>query len=262
MGRDVPAIIVSQYDRRRYRDKVRRCLDVFARMLQDARFKEAPQQVGLEAEFYLVDGAGDAYERGRGGARRDRRRGLGTRAGEVQPGGQPGPPPAGGRGAGRAGTRPGRQRRVRGRAGAERRRQAGHDRHPADPARAAHHRGGDVAQPPVLPAQRADVRGARRGDADRHRGARAPAHPRRQHHAGGRLHQRPAAPAGHPGGVRQLLERRPGGGRDPGGGRRQLAVPVRQGTVAREPDPTVPAGHRHQAGGTPDPGGAATGLVR
>ena len=58
MGKDVPAIIVSQYDRRRYRDKVRRCLDVFARMLQDARFKEAPQQVGLEAEFYLVDGAG------------------------------------------------------------------------------------------------------------------------------------------------------------------------------------------------------------
>src|SRR6516164_498747 len=64
MGRDVPAIIVSQYDRRRYRDKVRRCLDVFARMLQDARFKEAPQQVGLEIEFYLVDEAGDPCLRG------------------------------------------------------------------------------------------------------------------------------------------------------------------------------------------------------
>jgi gamma-glutamyl:cysteine ligase YbdK (ATP-grasp superfamily) len=64
MGRDVPAIIVSQYDRRRYRDKVRRCLDVFARMLQDARFKEAPQQVGLEVEFYLVDKAGHACVRG------------------------------------------------------------------------------------------------------------------------------------------------------------------------------------------------------
>jgi gamma-glutamyl:cysteine ligase YbdK (ATP-grasp superfamily) len=63
MGRDVPAIIVSQYDRRRYRDKVRRCLDTFARMLQDARFKEAPQQVGLEAEFYLVDDAGYASTR-------------------------------------------------------------------------------------------------------------------------------------------------------------------------------------------------------
>jgi gamma-glutamyl:cysteine ligase YbdK (ATP-grasp superfamily) len=64
MGRDVPAIIVSQHDRRRYRDKVRRCLDVFARMLQDARFKEAPQQVGLEVEFYLVDKAGNACVRG------------------------------------------------------------------------------------------------------------------------------------------------------------------------------------------------------
>src|SRR5215831_21354092 len=63
MGRDVPAIIVSQYDRRRYRDKVRRWLDVFARMLQDARFKEAPQQAGLEVEFYLVDEVGDACMR-------------------------------------------------------------------------------------------------------------------------------------------------------------------------------------------------------
>jgi gamma-glutamylcysteine synthetase len=63
MGRDVPAIIVSQRDRRRYRDKVRRCLDVFARMLHDARFKEAPQQVGIEVEFYLVDEAGDASMR-------------------------------------------------------------------------------------------------------------------------------------------------------------------------------------------------------
>ena len=58
MGRDVPAITVSQHDRRRYRDKVRRCLDVFARMLQESRFKQAPQQVGLEVEFYLVDEAG------------------------------------------------------------------------------------------------------------------------------------------------------------------------------------------------------------
>jgi len=63
MGRDVPAIVVSQTDRRRYRDKVRSCLDVLARMLQDARFKEAPQQVGIEVEFYLVDAAGHACVR-------------------------------------------------------------------------------------------------------------------------------------------------------------------------------------------------------
>jgi len=63
MGRDVPAIIVSLQDRRRYRDKVRRCLDVLARMLQQSRFKEAPQQVGLEVEFYLLDQAGRAAMR-------------------------------------------------------------------------------------------------------------------------------------------------------------------------------------------------------
>jgi Glutamate-cysteine ligase family 2(GCS2) len=58
MGRDVPAITVSQQDRRYYREKVRRCLDVFARLLQESRFPEGPQQVGLEVEFSLVDGAG------------------------------------------------------------------------------------------------------------------------------------------------------------------------------------------------------------
>jgi len=63
MGRDVPAIIVSLQDRRRYRGKVRRCLDVLARMLHESRFKEAPQQVGLEVEFNLVDRAGRAAMR-------------------------------------------------------------------------------------------------------------------------------------------------------------------------------------------------------
>jgi gamma-glutamyl:cysteine ligase YbdK (ATP-grasp superfamily) len=63
MGRDVPAIIVRLQDRRRYRDKVRRCLDVLARMLHESRFKEAPQQVGLEVEFNLVDQAGRAAMR-------------------------------------------------------------------------------------------------------------------------------------------------------------------------------------------------------
>src|SRR5215469_13109789 len=58
MGRDVPAIVVSQADRRRYREKVRSCLDVLARMLRDAQFPTGPEQVGLEAEFYLVDEAG------------------------------------------------------------------------------------------------------------------------------------------------------------------------------------------------------------
>ena len=58
MGRDVPAINISQADRRAYREKVRQCLDVFARMLADARFDTEPQQVGLEIELNLVDGTG------------------------------------------------------------------------------------------------------------------------------------------------------------------------------------------------------------
>ncbi len=58
MGRDVPAISVSQQDRRAYREKVRSCLDVFARMLRESRFDTEPLQVGLEIELNLVDEAG------------------------------------------------------------------------------------------------------------------------------------------------------------------------------------------------------------
>ncbi len=58
MGRDVPAISVSQQDRRAYREKVRCCLDVFARMLRESRFDTGPRQVGLEIELHMVDEAG------------------------------------------------------------------------------------------------------------------------------------------------------------------------------------------------------------
>jgi gamma-glutamyl:cysteine ligase YbdK (ATP-grasp superfamily) len=55
MGRDVPAMVVSQQDRRAYREKVRQCLDVFARMLRECRFDIQPHSVGLELELNLVD---------------------------------------------------------------------------------------------------------------------------------------------------------------------------------------------------------------
>jgi hypothetical protein len=58
MGRDVPEITVSQQDRRAYREKVRLCLDVFARMLRESRFESEPRQVGLEIEINLVDDGG------------------------------------------------------------------------------------------------------------------------------------------------------------------------------------------------------------
>src|SRR5580704_6704508 len=59
MGRDIDAIKISGEDRRKYRDKVRRSLDVFARMLREHRFEGDPAQVGVEIELNLVDGQGD-----------------------------------------------------------------------------------------------------------------------------------------------------------------------------------------------------------
>jgi gamma-glutamyl:cysteine ligase YbdK (ATP-grasp superfamily) len=58
MGRDIQAVKISGEDRRRYREKVRRSLDVFARMLRERRFEEDPAQVGVEIELNLVDGRG------------------------------------------------------------------------------------------------------------------------------------------------------------------------------------------------------------
>ena len=57
MGRDVPAMTVSQHDRRAYREKVRVCLDVLARMLRESRFENEAPQLGLEIELDLVDEA-------------------------------------------------------------------------------------------------------------------------------------------------------------------------------------------------------------
>jgi gamma-glutamyl:cysteine ligase YbdK (ATP-grasp superfamily) len=58
MGRDIQAIKVSGEDRRNYRDKVRRSLDVFARMLREQLFEDDPAQVGVEIELNLVDERG------------------------------------------------------------------------------------------------------------------------------------------------------------------------------------------------------------
>jgi gamma-glutamyl:cysteine ligase YbdK (ATP-grasp superfamily) len=57
MGRDIQAIKISGEDRGRYRDKLRRSLDVFASMLRDRLFEASPQ-VGLEIELNLVDDQG------------------------------------------------------------------------------------------------------------------------------------------------------------------------------------------------------------
>ncbi|MDQ1645752.1 MAG: hypothetical protein QOJ50_1936, partial [Cryptosporangiaceae bacterium] len=55
MGKDVPAASFTPEDRRRYRQKVRRNLDVFARMLRESRFDFDRPLAGLEIELNLVD---------------------------------------------------------------------------------------------------------------------------------------------------------------------------------------------------------------
>ncbi len=58
MGRDIQAIRISGEDRRNYRDKVRRSLDVFARMLRERLFDADRTLVGQEIELNLVDERG------------------------------------------------------------------------------------------------------------------------------------------------------------------------------------------------------------
>ncbi len=59
MGDEVSAQEFSRADRTRHREKVRRCLDVFTRMLREARFDTDDPMTGLEVELNLVDDAGD-----------------------------------------------------------------------------------------------------------------------------------------------------------------------------------------------------------
>ena len=59
MGQEVSVAVFSREDRQRYRQKVRTCLDVFARMLREARFDSDRRSFGLEIELNLTDEAGD-----------------------------------------------------------------------------------------------------------------------------------------------------------------------------------------------------------
>src|SRR6476469_9087398 len=59
MGEEVELQEFSRADRTRHREKVRRCLDVFARMLREARFDTDDPMTGLEVELNLIDDLGD-----------------------------------------------------------------------------------------------------------------------------------------------------------------------------------------------------------
>src|SRR5690348_15282910 len=55
MGEDVESRTFDRQDRQRYREKLRSCLDVFARMLGESKFDFERPLTGLEIEFNLVD---------------------------------------------------------------------------------------------------------------------------------------------------------------------------------------------------------------
>jgi gamma-glutamyl:cysteine ligase YbdK (ATP-grasp superfamily) len=55
MGREIQAVKITGEDRRTYRAKLARSLDVFARMLRERLFETGPALVGQEIELNLVD---------------------------------------------------------------------------------------------------------------------------------------------------------------------------------------------------------------
>lgn len=59
VGEEVAHRTFTREDRRRYRIKVRQCLDVFAQMLRESRFDFERPQTGLEIELNLVDDRAD-----------------------------------------------------------------------------------------------------------------------------------------------------------------------------------------------------------
>jgi hypothetical protein len=59
MGEEVAGRTFTREDRQRYRQKVKRSLDVFERMLADARFDAEQRSFGLEIELNLTDDRGD-----------------------------------------------------------------------------------------------------------------------------------------------------------------------------------------------------------
>ena len=59
MGDEVAATEFTGEDRTRYREKVKRCLDVFERMLREARFDSDRRSIGFEIELNITEETGD-----------------------------------------------------------------------------------------------------------------------------------------------------------------------------------------------------------
>ena len=267
MGEEVEAQEFSRADRTRYREKVRRCLDVFARMLREARFDTDDPMTGLEVELNLVDERGRPGAEERRGAGGDRRPGLPDRARPVQHRDQ--------RAAGQAARgRPRRRSRTN-------LRRSLNDAEAKSAAVGAHMvmigilptlaeghmtRGQPERQPALQAAERADPQRPRRGHHDRDRRHRQ----RRAARARPPTRSCPRRPAPAPSSTcRPRPTASPSTGTPP---RRSPPIQLALGAnspyllgkraVARDPDPAVRAGHRHPQRGAQGAGRAAAGVVR
>ena len=262
MGKDVDHTEFSREDRTRYRLKVRRCLDVFERMLAQSQFDFERPMTGVEIELNLVDEKGDPALRNAEVLDAVSHADFQTELGQfnveinVQP------------------------RTLAGDAAVELE-QSVRDtlNHAEEKARTT---GSHMVMVGILPtltdkqlnaeslshnpryALLNDQIFAARGE-DLHitiDGVQRLSTYGRHGRAGGGLHQRAVPPAGEPVGVPPVLERGAGDRRRAGRAGRQLAVLPRQGAVAGDPDPAVRAGHRHPVGGAEGAGRAAAGVVR
>ena len=58
MGQDIDEVRFTREDRQRYREKVKQCTAALGRMLEAGLFEVGRKLVGVEVEFYVVDGDG------------------------------------------------------------------------------------------------------------------------------------------------------------------------------------------------------------
>ena len=166
MGEEVDLQEFTPADRTRHREKVRRCLDVFARMLREAAFDTDDPMTGLEVELNLVDEAGDPALKNAEAleaiADPDFQTELGQFNIEINV------PPAKLREGGLETFEDNLRRSLNDAEtkSAERRRPPGDDRHPADPGRGPHGPAQHQRQPALQAAERADPARPRRGPRD------------------------------------------------------------------------------------------------
>ena len=252
----------SRENRQRYRDKVKLCLDVFARMLAESRFDPDRRSIGLEIELNLTEETGDPALANTHVleliADDDFQTELAQFNIEINI------PP----------------RKLEGAVFAELEETVRRDlNHAEEQAQKAHAHMMIIGILPTLTEQllngealsanprykllNEQIFAARGEDLEINiSGVERLAMLRRHDRARGRVHERAAAPAGRSRGVRRALERRAGDRGRPAGDRRQLAVLLRARAVARDADRAVRADDRHAAGGAQGPGRAPARVVR